>query len=290
MLRRFYKKYLSDRQRYLLKTQYFEWKIRFVRKFRNYGTEELGNVFRRLGVGAGDTILLHSSFSSFNGYEGTPQAIIQCLLGILGDTGNLLMVSMPYGCSSYEYLEKQPVFDVRKTPSKMGILSEIFRRKRRVCRSLHPTHPVLAYGKDAAWIVEGHERCLYPCGKDTPFDKFRSLGGKVLFFDTPFRAFTFLHYIEDDIKEQLPFRLYHDRPQTGKVIDYQGREFMVDTYTFGDVAVKTRNPDILGRSLEKRGLIRKEKIGNTRVMVVKAADALQRTREMLQENRYFYDL
>lgn len=58
-------------------------------------------------------------------------------------------------------------------------------KRKDVRRSLHATHPVLAWGKDAAWIIQSHETCLHPCGKDTPFDKFRSLQGKILFFNVP---------------------------------------------------------------------------------------------------------
>ena len=198
------------------------------------------------------------------------------------------MVSTPYFCSTSDYLQKDPVFNVRKTPSRMGIISEIFRRKKGVLRSLHPTHPVLAYGKDAAWIVEGHEECVFPCGKNTPFDKFRSLNGKILFFDVPFRTFTFLHYLEDMIKDSLPFPVYTEEPFTVRVIDYNGKEFDVKTYAFSDTAVQTRKPEILKKNFLKENLLIKKRIGKTKLMIVSAEDAVLCAQKMMKNNIYFF--
>ena len=80
-------------------------------------------------------------------------------LDVLGPTGNLLMVSLPYRSSSLQYLSTLKCFDVRKTPSMMGLVSAYFRRRAGVLRSLHPTHPVLAthraQGQRSVFVDEG---------------------------------------------------------------------------------------------------------------------------------------
>jgi len=289
MLRYIYNKFFTKSQKHKIKGKYLRINRLITDRLFSYNSEKLKRAFRELGIERGDTILVHSSFNFFNGFQGNPQDVIYCLINLLGENGNLLMVSLPYESSSYEYLRKGPVFDVRSTPSKMGILSEIFRRKEGVFRSLHPTHPLLAFGKDAAWIVEGHHKCLYPCGKDTPFDKFRSRNGKVLFFDVPFGTFTFIHYIEDEIKDMLPFQLYRNEPMTARVLGYNGDEFIVKTFTFGDFAVKNRNPSILENFLLKEKMLKKTKIGKTKLMLVGAEDAVQCARKMVEEKVYFYN-
>ena len=288
MLRYLYNTFLDDSLKGKLKRRYYKGKKTIADYFFGYGIEELKNKFIEIGIKNGDTLLVHSSFNIFNGFRGKAQDIINCLIEILGKDGNLLMVSMPYMSSSYDYLQKGEAFDVRRTPSKMGLISEIFRRKRGVLRSLHPTHPVLAYGKDSAWLVEGHEACKYPCGKNTPFDKFRSLNGKILFYDVPFNRFTFIHYIEDMIASQLPFLLYSKEPIAAKVMDCQGKEVEIKTYVFGEAAVQTRNPDILEKYLFKQGVLRNAKIGKTKLMFVNAEDAVVCTYKMLENNVYFY--
>ncbi len=170
----------------------------------------------------------------------------------------------------------------------MGLISEIFRRKKGVLRSLHPTHPILASGKNAEWIVADHVNCIFPCGKDTPFDKFRSLKGKILFFDVPFRTFTFIHHIEDIIKDSLPFPLYTSEPFVAKMIDYEGNEFNMRTFAFGQTAVQRRRPEVLEKNLLKRNMLIKRRIGKTILMLVTAEDTISCTNKMLENNILFY--
>jgi aminoglycoside 3-N-acetyltransferase len=257
-------------------------------RFFAYDREALASALRQLGVKPGDTLMVHSAFRFSSGFQGSPQDIIQALLEVLGDTGNLMMVSMPFGGSAYEYLQGNPVFDVRKTPSRMGILSEIFRRRKDVVRSLHPTHPVLACGPRASWLVEGHERCPYPCGKGTPFDKLRQLGGKTLFFDVPLNTFTFIHFIEDHIKEHLPVALYVDTPLRARVVDADGRAFTVETYAFSREAAAARSPDLLQQALERDGLVHKARIGRTALMLVEVEAALKTVERMVARGQPFY--
>ena len=135
------------------------------------------------------------------GSRGGPQQIIDCILNVIGDAGNLLMVSMPYTGTTDDYLKAVKIFDVIKTESSMGIITEIFRRNKDVVRSLNPAHPILAFGPDAKWIVSDHDKTMYSCGKDSPFEKLLELDAKALFFDVPFRTMTFFHYLEDKSKD-----------------------------------------------------------------------------------------
>ncbi|MCP4633211.1 MAG: AAC(3) family N-acetyltransferase [candidate division Zixibacteria bacterium] len=239
----------------------------------------------QIGIEKNDTIFLHSAYNNFNGFKGKPQDIIRCLLELIGDDGNLLMVSMPYTGSSFEYLKQNQIFDVRKTISRMGIISEVFRRKRGVRRSLHPTHPVLAYGNDTEWLLEDHEKCLHPCGKDTPFDKFRSLNGKILHFDVPFQGgFTLIHYIEDIIKDKLPFPLYTEEPIATRIRDYDNREKVVQTYVFSQDAIHARNLISIGGYLSKQNVLSYSKIGRTNLMIASAEDVILSAVKILGED------
>ena len=283
-----YNNLLGRRTKQLAKTQYYKLLRLLSNTIFSYAPDDLKKVLHHIGISSGDTVMVHSSFNFFNGFRGKPHDFIQCLIDIIGEEGNILMPSMPYNISTLHYLQKDPVFNVNRTMSKMGIISEVFRRKKGVMRSLSPTHPVLAYGKDASRIVANHEKCLYPCGEGSPFHKFRLLNGKVLFFDAPFRSFTFIHYIEDLIKARMSFPMYHEKPFAARVIDHQGNEYKVPAYVFGEQAFTTRNPGVLEKELIRRNLLRKERIGNTALMLVAAEDAVRCTYEMLDKGLGFY--
>ena len=288
MLRRIYDRLLSPNQRARVKYAYYAAQKTVADRFFAYDMEQLKKALMQLGISRGDTLFVHSSFKTFNGFQGGPQDVIDCLVEILGEGGNLLMPSMQYRSSSFEHLQRNELFDVRKTYSQMGLITEVFRRKKGVLRSLHPTHSVLAWGKDAARIVQDHEKCLYPCGNQSPFDKFRSMNGKVLFFDVPFNTFTFIHYIEDLIKNKLPFPLYMKEPMAVDMLDGDGRRITVSTYVFSHDAVKRRRPAILKKHLLRKNMIRRVKIGKTALMLVAAEDAIQCTQAMLADKIYFY--
>lgn len=282
------KSHLSYDQKVFLK-KWINRTDKFVsRTVFRYGSPELKNALQQLGVERGDTLLVHSKIKFNSGFSGNPQDVIDCVLDVIGEEGNLLMMSLPYGSSTLEYLQKNEVFDVKKTPSRMGIITEIFRRKKGVVRSLHPGHPVLAYGKDAGRIVKDHEKCLYSCGKGSPFDAFTSLDGKILFFDTTFRPITYIHYIEDLIKDRLPFPLYTAEPISSLARGYDGKEIVIKTFPFDRFVFENRNSLILGKYMEKDNRLKRKKLGRTELILIKAEEAIRCTYKMLGENRYFY--
>jgi aminoglycoside 3-N-acetyltransferase len=171
----------------------------------------------------------------------------------------------------------------------MGIISETFRRRKGVLRSLHPTHPVLAFGKDAAWIVKDHEKCSFPCGEGTPFGKIRTLKGKVLLFDVPFGNFTFIHYIEDLIKNRIPIPVYNKELIPARVRNSLGEESVTPTYAFSEEARRLRNPAILERALARNGMVKAFRIGRTRLTLVVCENAIRCTTEILDSKSYFYE-
>ncbi len=261
-----------------------------VGAFLSYGPERLAGALRRLGVRPGDNLMLHSAFGGEHGFRGTIDALTQVFIEAVSPGGNLLMVSLPYRSSSLAYLSRLKCFDVRKTPSMMGLVSEYFRRRAGVLRSLHPTHPVLALGPGAGALVAGHEDCLYPCGPGTPFEKFAELDGKVVFFNVPFATFTFFHYLEHLVSAEMPFALYTEHPFEVPVVDRHGQPRTVTTYVFAPEAIRRRRFERLERELRRRGLIRRTRIGASRIELIRVRDAIDCARDMLARGRPFYEL
>jgi aminoglycoside 3-N-acetyltransferase len=261
-----------------------------VRLFRSYDSPALVRTLHAVGIRPGDSVMLHSAFEPHHGFRGSSEEAIDAFLAALGPEGNLLMVSLPYRSSSLEHLRKAKTFDVRRTPSAMGLVSEFFRRREGVVRSLHPTHPVLAYGPKAEWFVEGHEHCLYPCGPGTPFEKLLQVGGKVAFFNVPLPFLTFFHYLEHCVSPQLAFPLYVETPFDVPVIDRAGLPQSVRTYVFAPEAIKRRRFEILEGWLRERGLVREARVGASCVLLVDLREIANTVEEMAQRGAYFYSM
>jgi len=264
------------------KAAYLSAKALLVRRFRSYDPPALRAALRRLGLTEGDTLLVHAGFTPFTGFTGSPQALLDCLHAALGREGHLLMVSMAYTGSAYEYLGGGEPFDVRRTMSRMGLVTEVFRRRPGVQRSLNPVHPVLAQGPRAEWLVAGHDATPFSCGEGTPFEKLVALKGKILLYDVSFITATFLHHLEHRFRDRLPVRVYHDEQLQAKVVDQDGVERPFTTRVFDPATAQRRDRVWLDLEDEfrRRGAVRGARIGNTSLILIDAprlvecADAL----------------
>lgn len=280
---------LSSSQRARLKSLRLKGKRQITKWFFSYGPRELEAALRAVGIEAGDTVMLHAAFS-MSGFRGSPKDLADVFLKTIGPTGNLLMVSMPYSSSTYDYLQEKKPFDLRKTPSHMGMVSESFRRREGVLRSFNPAHPVLAFGPKAEWIVADHENCLLSCGPGSPFEKLLQLEGKIVVFHVRYPTITFVHYAEHMVEKMVPFPLYD--PQTFEVpsIDASGEPKVVKVRPFSPEAVRRRRPLIVMDELYKQGLVRKKRVGNSGVVCIQAKESIACFAQMAREGRLMYDL
>jgi aminoglycoside 3-N-acetyltransferase len=253
-----------------------------------YGVDDLKAAVGTLGIGAGDSLLLHSGFRRDSGFKGEPGDVIDGLLDVLGPEGHLLMMSMAYRGSSEGYCAGDPLFDITRTPSALGLLSEVFRRRQGVLRSLNPLHPVLAHGPLAGWLVADHDKCAHSCGRGSPFERFLKLDGKFLFLDAPYSALTFMHYVEDCFRGRLPVELYAPEPAIVRVRDARGREIRLRQYCFSAAARARRNFAPIEQKLRAEGRMRGLRVGNSRLLAVRARDVLDCAAALLEQGAGFY--
>lgn len=272
-----------------LKARWIQLHIAYVQRFRSYGREDLLRALRELGVRKGDALMLHSAFSPQHGFRGSIEQLTDTFIEALGADGHLLMVSLPYRSSSIAYLEKLKHFDVRRTPSMMGLVSEFFRRRPAVLRSLHPTHPILVHGPRAEAIIAGHENCVHPCGPGTPFDHLAQADGLVVFLNVDLETFTFFHYLEHRVSQRLPFPLYTDTPFDVPVIDRNGAQRTVRTHVYTREAIGRRRFGLLVQALEQRGAIHRVRVGHSRLAAIRVREAIACVDEMAARGEFFYD-
>lgn len=287
MLRSTIAQYLGEKRKLAIKSKYNKMKKFVVDSMLSYDGERLKAKLINMGISETDTLMVHANFKPDSGFKGTPNDIVNVLVELVGIQGNLLMVSIPYRGRAYDYFLKNKPFRVHKTISMMGLITEMFRRKEAVLRSLNPSHPVLAYGKDSAWLVADHEKCLFPCGVGSPFDKFRQLNGKILFFDVGFGAITFFHYVEDITKDKLPFNPFHEKPFLATAYDQNDRKHEIKTYVCNPNVVTSARK--LEEEMSKRHMIKKGKVGNSHMILVSAEDVVTCQTSMIESGHFPYD-
>jgi aminoglycoside 3-N-acetyltransferase len=273
-----------------LKTKWLHARKAFVRAFHSYDEGQLLAVLRDAGVRDGDSLMLHSAFNGAHGFRGSIAQLTRVFTDAVGPEGHVLMVSLPYRSSSLDYVRKLKVFDVRNTPSMMGMVSEMFRRWPDVKRSMHPTHPVLVRGPRAEWFTEYQPNSRYPCGPGSPFEKLAIADGKVAFFNVGFENYTFFHYLEHLVNELLPFPLYTQDAFEVSNLDNLGEPGKASTFVFAPEAIARRRIDILEAALRKRGHIQERHVGASTVLVVRVQDSIDCVLEMASRGEFFYDM
>ncbi|MBI2287837.1 MAG: AAC(3) family N-acetyltransferase [Chloroflexi bacterium] len=242
--------------------------------------QELISKFKELGLRAGDTVLVHSSFKSFGGVEGGPQIVIDTLLHILGKDGTLVIPTFTFSfCDQYNQTGNGH-FDVDQTPSEMGILTEIVRKMPGVKRSINPIYSVAVYGKLANDLASVNDKNVF--GKGSIFAKLHELDAKIMIIGLSYNnSWTFVHYIEE--MEGCDYR-YH-KSFSGTIV--AGNKMYKDTFIMRVRDLERRvltAVDPMGEILEKRGIVNIIKIGESTVKLFGAKDAYRITAEEMKKN------
>jgi aminoglycoside 3-N-acetyltransferase len=232
---------------------------------------------KNLGLKAGDTALVHSSLSRFGIVTGGVDAVIDALLEAVSPDGTI-MVPVLTG-SEKLCAANPPVFDVKNSSCWTGKIPETFRKRSSAVRSLHPTHSVSAIGAKAKYFTAGHENCITPCGLDSPYHKLALSDGYVLMLGVDLECCTLFHTAEEladvDYVNQKDFVI-------ATVKDYQGKEtkLKLKIHKYGD----ERNFLKMESILMEKYIIKKGKIGNADIRLIKAGPFLDLTTRMLKQD------
>ncbi len=106
--------------------------------------------FRKAGVQAGDTVLIHSALRPFGCVEGGAATVARALYSALGETDGTLVA--PAFCFAHE-IQDNPIIDPENDASEMGAISEAVRRMDGALRSLAYRHSFSALGRHAQTIT-----------------------------------------------------------------------------------------------------------------------------------------
>jgi len=239
---------------------------------------QLAAGLRRLGIRAGDTLLVHTSIKGLAAPGLTPDDIIHALTEVLTPEGTLLVPALSYSTVTRE----NPVFSLKDTPACIGALPERFRTAFAQCRSVHPTHSVCGWGRDALALTKDHFRDTTPVGRHSPFMRLPERGGKILMLGCGLRPNTFMHGVEEAAGASYPLdtEAVTYRIDDGKLV-YQ-KSYL--PHHFG--ALRQRY-DRLGGLLSEPELAEGSVLGGT-AYLIDAAAALRVGVEKIRETDKFF--
>jgi aminoglycoside 3-N-acetyltransferase len=206
-------RYLSREQLTVLRAQYYRIRTTFTPLLRvAYGTFDTAALRAHLEERIGrdfEILMVHSSVNHMKPmYSDTPLDLIRMLLAFCGPDRTLAMPAFYFGDpalgGAHATFTRHPRFDLRRTPSQMGVATEMFRRWKGVVQSRHPVYRVSALGPLAKPLTEGHERAGTACGRGTPFDFMATHKTQIIGLGKPFEVLTQVHHAEDLLGEEFP--------------------------------------------------------------------------------------
>ncbi len=162
---------------------------------------------RRLGVAAGDLVMVHASLRAIGLVAGGADGVLDALEACVGSRGTLLMTlgarddwawvnARPEEERTGLLRDAEP-FDHLTTPSSpdVGTLAEVFRRRRGTLVSNHPEGRFGASGRLAGRLLADVPWDDY-YGAGSPLERFVERGGRVLRLGAGLDTVTVLHYAE----------------------------------------------------------------------------------------------
>lgn len=236
--------------------------------------EDLIAELRTIGITEGDTVLVHSALSKIGYLKDGPRTLVAALLETVGNTGNILMPTSPNNKRQLDYIKELEVFDVQETPSRLGAVTEYFRKLPEAKRSIHPTEPVACIGPDTEYFVDAHFGQLTPYNENSPFYRVAEKNGKILMIGVTLdNAGTNLHCLEDAVTD-FKFPIYYHEIQKVKIRDYEGNEQVVETKIHNPEWSVKRKCDELIPIFEKRGVLKKVQVGEAETLLIDARKML----------------
>jgi aminoglycoside 3-N-acetyltransferase len=241
---------------------------------------ELRELLASRGIGRGDCLMVHSSWDALSGGISSPTELISCLRELVGSQGTLCM-------PAYHRFRpgQEPVFDLKRTPSAAGLVTEVVRRLPGARRSAQQ-RSVAAHGPAAEELVREHHLSPYPSGPVSPHAKLAELRGKVLCLGVGPEFNTMFHCGEDILGPQFPVSVYEEGESELRVRTEAGEELAVRNLVRSDrwtqVGDAVRLLPYLDRAVQSRTLAALE------VHLTQAAPFLEQLLALARQGIHMY--
>lgn len=236
--------------------------------------EEIKAGLRKLGLKRGDSVGVHSSLKSFGHVEGGADAVIDALLEVVGQEGNIVMSTHSANVSEdrrtpeeiaigVSWLLKLLPYDPKETPVRTGTIPETFRKRKGVVRGSHPSNSIAALGPNAKELSEGWHKLL-------------ELDGCILLIGVGLDRCTAMHLAEKRVR--FPERILKKiTPPKWLLEKYPEGKWEWDFGPYPDFAKLTK-PCL------ERGIMKTVTVGESTVRLVRLRDLIDLYVEYLEKD------
>lgn len=228
-----------------------------------------------LKVDPAGTLMVHVAYKAIGEVEGRGDTVLDVLSSYMQD-GLLVLPAHTWDNVG----QQNPVMDVLHTPTCVGVLTDMFRKRLGVHRSLHPTHSLSALGKGAEDFVSGEEGITTPCGTNGAYYKLWERDAQILLIGVNFSRNTYVHGIEewDGAKGTIA-----DERTDLYVINHQGQRLYTPQHRHCSRLGSDTFPRLEAPALQ-RGILTMGRFGDATARLMRAKPLRSMVAELLKED------
>ncbi|WP_410496180.1 AAC(3) family N-acetyltransferase [Cellulosilyticum sp. ST5] len=253
--------------------------------------QDLLEGLQSIGIEKGQSIMVHTSLSSFGYVCGGAEVIIEALLEGVGEEGTIMMPTQSWKNLDPSYgvhweepekwwpliREHWPAYDKDITPTNtMGAVAEMFRKWPGTLRSDHPARSVAAYGKSAKYLVSQHDLSDI-FGETSPLAKLYEIDGYVLLLGTGYDKNTSLHLA--DVRANYPSK--HMEENSSAMMVNGKREWV----TYSTLYVDGEDFEEIGKAFEETMAVNKVDLGNAQLRFMKQRELVDFAIGWIEQHR-----
>ena len=244
----------------------------------SYG-HDFSGVLKKLedmGIENGDTIIVHSAYGKLKNFGLSPQEVIDALIKLVGEAGNIIMPAIPILKGQPKLLDrfrlsnytKVPLYDVKKSKCWTGLLAQTLLKMPGARRSRSPLNSMVVFGADASELVRNDlfSKDSLPCGDGSVLAISLKHNAKMVFLGVDeVHNMTMIHVVEDLYINDWPINnWFWKRPF--EIVDGEYHETVVlaERNPFWALFYAERR---FSRDLIKDGIVRRSFIGDVSVSV-----------------------
>ena len=210
-----------------LRSAYFTWRARLAPVMvRLYGTFDSTALRDHLEQRIGrdfEILMVHSSVNHMKPmFVDEPLKLVRMLIDFCGPQRTLAMPAFYFGedgLGAHPTFLRNPRVDLRRTPSQMGLATELFRRMPGVHCSRHPVYRIAAFGPLAQELTSGHEHASSAAGRGSPFETMARRNTRIIGLGKPIQVLTQAHHTEELMGDDFPLPTRRGTPLPMTLVD-----------------------------------------------------------------------
>ena len=185
-----------------------------------YNYNDIREAYKKIGISKGMTISLKTDLRFLGPYYDDQHVdVLAAHFNALAELVDLSEGNIVVSSATFSLCNTEKIFDIDKTPSEMGALTEYIRKLPDACRSFHPFASYVAIGKNADYICSNTSR--HSVGPNSPKTRLLELDAQYLNIGfQPYLVTMVIHHIEETMG--VPYRYVkefnHPVLRNGKIV------------------------------------------------------------------------